>query len=321
MPLTTWLTCMEQQRNNLAFSGAPASVWAVVLMWNQAPETLRCIQSLRQSDWPALSILVVDNGSRADEAALVSSACPDLPMLRLPVNHSVSRGYNAGANFAFDHGADCVLLINNDTLAEPDMVSRLMSAAGGLGTGVVAAPAIYYAHDPQAVWSLGGRWRRLSQTIVMVKRMPDLAPDCLAQEWLTGCCLLIPRAIWRATTGFDENLLFYFEDWDFSLRARQSGARLVCVTGARLRHVTGASSLKRMGRLAGDWKYWRLMGLNGCRFYRKHFGAGSILISTAWVVARETLKLRFGRSMGYLSGVLAALGRQAPRLDSSAPPM
>ena len=81
-------------------------VTAVVLSWNGTEETLGCLRSLAAATYPALSVVVVDNGSTDDVAAAVAGASPDVRVIRLDENRGFSGGVNAGLEAALASGAD-----------------------------------------------------------------------------------------------------------------------------------------------------------------------------------------------------------------------
>lgn len=59
----------------------------------------------------------------------------------------------------------------------------------------------------------------------------DYNPLTLETAWCSGACLLIPRSIFLATSGFDENIFMYCEDVDLSWHAQVKGYKTkICPT-------------------------------------------------------------------------------------------
>ena len=69
-------------------------VTAIVLNYNGAHLLPDCLSSLRSQDWPALEILVVDNGSIDDSASVAASY--NVRWLPLGQNLGFSRANNQG---------------------------------------------------------------------------------------------------------------------------------------------------------------------------------------------------------------------------------
>ena len=131
-------------------------VMAIVLNWNLLDDTCRCVSSLRQSDYPNLTLAVVDNGSDPDlYSQLRSRLTEDVALLRSELNLGFAEGNNLGLRYALEHGADYVLVINNDTVVAPDMVRRLVAVAEAQPDAGLLGPVIYYLQPPDQVWFAG----------------------------------------------------------------------------------------------------------------------------------------------------------------------
>jgi GT2 family glycosyltransferase len=76
-----------------------------------------------------------------------------------------------------------------------------------------------------------------------------------AIDILTGCVLLVPVQAWTRFNGFDERYVMYYEDFDFLLRARDSGvpAYLVVEPELRVLHKVSRTVLQR-GRWNRDYR-------------------------------------------------------------------
>ena len=60
-------------------------------------------------------------------------------------------------------------------------------------------------------------------------------------SWLTGACLAVSKQVWQATGGFDPDYFLYWEDVDYSQRAKAVGARLVVRNDLVVTHDVGAT--------------------------------------------------------------------------------
>ena len=110
-------------------TGAPPTVTVVVLNWNNLPDTIECLESLRAVTYPALRLLVVDNGSTDGSEAALRARFPGLELLQTGENLGFAGGNNAGIRRALEGGADHVLLLNNDTTVDPGFVTAMVDAA------------------------------------------------------------------------------------------------------------------------------------------------------------------------------------------------
>ena len=99
--------------------------------------TCAMVESLRRHVTAPLEIIVVDNGSARDEAAMLRERYPGIKALRSERNLGFAGGNNLG--FAAAAG-DYLLLLNNDTEVEDDTLHYLCETlAGNPAIGAVCA--------------------------------------------------------------------------------------------------------------------------------------------------------------------------------------
>lgn len=231
------------------------TITSIVLAWNRREDTLACLASLAGLENPHgcdHRIVVVDNGSRDGTAAAVHEAFPGLDVLVLPDNVGFAAGANAGLRHALAEGANWTLLVNNDTVAEPKLLARLLEVTAGPNVGLVT-PTICYADAPDRIWPSAG-WRRPLTLAAFDTTARPPTTDPYDVDWATGCCLLVRRQVWEQIGLFDERFRVYYEDHDLCLRAKAAGWRILHAPGARVLHrvsaSTGAGSAAQMYLLA-----------------------------------------------------------------------
>jgi hypothetical protein len=220
-------------------------VCVVILNWNGRDLTLRCLEDLRKSDYPEVTRVIVDNGSTDGSTEAIVKAFPDVGIIRNSANLGWAGGSNQGIAWGLAHGADYLLTLNNDTWADPAMISNLVAAATKLQDQVVTIPKIYLGSDPTRFWFACGRvnfWTGLFSNpafnMIDDGRF-DSSPEV---EYASGCCILIPRGIVERVGGFDDSFFSYVEDVDWSIRCRRAGFRIFLCPTAKLWHdvsVTG----------------------------------------------------------------------------------
>lgn len=250
----------------------------LVLNWNGLEDTLALLPTLERcrmpEDW-RMAVTVIDNGSSDGSPARIREAFPAVEVLELNENRRFAGGNNAGIRHALDAGADAVMLLNNDTAADPLLAEKLLQAlAEDPGAGA-AAPLIYYAPPTDLLWYAGGECRPgLAYTAHRGIRSRDAGQYRSVEQtgYLTGCCLLAPRAVWERVGLLDEAYFIYGEDADWSLRARESGYRLLFVPTARLWHKVSASA----GGAASPWKIYQRLRANVTLFRRHARGIGRL---------------------------------------------
>jgi GT2 family glycosyltransferase len=263
---------------------------------------------------------VVDNGSVDGTAEVVAERFPEVEVLRLERNTGYTGGCNLGIRHAFGRGADYVLLLNNDTVVDPEAVGELVGAAATWPRPALLSPLILYHSAPEVVWYGGGLVDLASGLTAHEYAESRLHPDWpYRTQWANGCACLIGRRAYEEIGGLDPAYFASYEDVDLSLRARRKGLDVVVIPGAKVWHKVSAS-------WRGQGQFYFYTVRNRLYFLRKfsgpgvalawsaRLGAGAVAYGLAAAVRRRTAEAK--AYLFTLGGVLAFLagGRgRAPR--------
>jgi len=217
-------------------------VVALVLNWNNLPDTLECVDSLERSDYSNLAVWVVDNDSREDPSTVLYERHPGVRVLRNARNLGYGAGNNSGLRRAIDDGAVYVLLLNNDVVVAPDTVRRLVMVAEADGSIAMATPRVFCYDRPTEVYWDGGtiNWET-GETPHDSLGLP-VEGELKRSEWLDGCSLLVRVSAIQDIGLLDERYFLYFEDAEWSVRALRRGWMNVVVLQARAWHKVSRST-------------------------------------------------------------------------------
>lgn len=215
-------------------------VAAIVVTWNGGAVTRRCVESVRRSRSADVTVVLVDNGSEAAERSALATAWADVPgveLVLLDENRHFAGGVNAGAERALALGATHLLVMNNDTELAEDCVAQLLRAWRERPEAGIYGPVLLDLHDRRPL-SLGERYAlwslALPRTLLKVRSTGDGRPYSVGG--IMGSVILITRECFAATGPYREDLLVYYEEVDFCLRARARGFQPVVVPRAVALH-------------------------------------------------------------------------------------
>lgn len=226
----------------------PPRIWIIVLTYNGRDDTRRCLRSL-ETVRDAAAVLVVDNASRDGTAAVVRAEFPWCRLLENPVNAGFAGGNNVGMRYALETGADWALLLNNDTVVAPTLVTRLAEAARARPEFQLLGPVINALDRPDEVMSdgcvfnppgLNGFFQRLPVPVTGAG-----PPAVVEVDVVNGCCLMIAAEVVRRVGYFDERFFLYHEETDYCLRAARAGFRCGVVGDVLVWHKRGAGTKDR----------------------------------------------------------------------------
>lgn len=225
---------------------------AVILVnYNGRQYNTACIESLLaqkdSGDSYEIKIYVVDNASQDDSMQMIQErygADERIETILLDDNYGFSYANNVGIRRAEEWGTDYVLLLNNDTEVQEDMLAQLMACAER-HPGSVIAPKIYYSDHRNILWSAGGA---VSPVIRKVRHigLDQVDKGQFDQErrigFATGCCLLMSREVIERAGFLDERFFLYYEDTEYCFRLQKKGIAIYYCPQAVVYHKVGASS-------------------------------------------------------------------------------
>jgi hypothetical protein len=281
-------------------------VYVMLLHWNDAENTLDCLQSVYELDYPNFRALVLDNGSTDGSIQQVREAFPQPEYLLSEHNLGFAGGANVGLDYAQRQGASYVFFVNNDTVVERSALKELVRFAQDHPRAGLLAPKIYFYYDPTRIWAAGSRLVQLPPRIKMIglgKRDHPRYNVLRRLDYVTGCALLIRREVLETVGGFD--LTFspaYHEDYDYCARVATKGWEIWYVPGAQVWHKDYGSH-----RVEGAKAF--NLGKNIVPLYLRHFHPPrlSLALFVVWAVLRELVKGNLGFVRSYLAGVRAGL--------------
>jgi GT2 family glycosyltransferase len=215
-------------------------VTAVVLNYNGADDTVACVCSLKQVAYPALDILVVDNGSTDDSVMSIRERIPGLNLVETGKNVGFAGGNNFGIRQALASGSEFLLVINNDTLVEPDFLDPLVDVLLGDPGSAVATGTICYYPEKDTVQYGGGAligWRASGFSKNVGNPYSTVAHAQVSPvTFASGCLMLVRASDIRELGMFDERFFLYCEDVELCLRFSRAGRRLLYVPQSRIFH-------------------------------------------------------------------------------------
>ncbi len=206
----------------------------VTVNYRSAAATIGLLRSLEHQTDRAFDVIVVDNDSPADDRAALSSYAALSPLNLELIMSDDNRGFSGGNNVAIRkalaQGAEWILCINPDTRVGEDFIASLtrrLPAAHSL----VGLPL---AEGERTAFGGGVRW--LSPTLAHIYEPNGRADNCI------GAGMAVHRDVFERAGLLDERFFLYFEDAEFSLRARAAGFPVAFLDGPVIAHAVSATT-------------------------------------------------------------------------------
>jgi len=209
------------------------TIFVIVLNYNGNETILNCLSSIYQSDYLKFEVVLVDNDSQDGSFELAKKNFSRAHFIKSPENIGFARGNNLGIRFALEKFADYVLVLNNDAYLEKNTLSKLLSLAQSRNKSAIINPLILNENG-QDIWFAGGTIQWLKMKTLHLKKVISNNP--YQTQYCTGCAMFIDKEIFKKIGLFDERYFLYYEDADFSVRAKKAGFNLLICPSAKVTH-------------------------------------------------------------------------------------
>lgn len=230
----------------------------VVVNWNAGDQLVAMADSIALHHSGLVdSLIIVDNASSDNSTALVEARAATLPFPLHVIRNDVNRGFGAACNQGGSIATgDYVLFLNPDTALFENSLSTPISYMSRTEAADIGIVGIQLLDENGEVARSCSRFPSLRQFFAQALGINRLRPFRLWTqpmiEWahdadrevdqVIGAFFLMRRSLFDRLHGFDERFFVYFEEVDFSFRAKQAGFRSVYLAGAQAFHAGGGTS-------------------------------------------------------------------------------
>jgi N-acetylglucosaminyl-diphospho-decaprenol L-rhamnosyltransferase len=258
----------------------------VIVNWNAGPALLECLRSVAQSaheGWLLNRVVVVDNASTDGSADRLDGLGLPLTVIRSSRNCGFAAACNLGAQGAT---AEYLLFLNPDTRLTSDALGKSIQCISASEQNKIGILGIQLVDENGNVSRTCARFPSVSMFLTRMLGLGRVLrryfPEHFYTEWdhkssrpieqVMGAYFLVRSSLFKKLGGFDERFFVYFEEVDFSLRARYAGWDTYFLASAQCYHRGGGSSDQIKARRL----YYSLQSRLFYAF--KHFGRGKTAV-------------------------------------------
>ena len=236
-------------------------VSVLVINYDGQEDTLDCLKLLQKIKHPnfTFSVIVFDNGSKEPFVPQTRFQPENTTVLRSDANLGFTNGNNSAYKYAVEHdNPDYILLLNNDTVVDPNFLVELLACATQNEKVGLVTPKIYFypgreyhqdsytkAEKGKVLWYAGGSidWKNLDAFHRGVDELDRGQFDNQAtSDFGTGCTILIPKTVIDQVGFFAEDYFVYLEDVDLCQRMQLAGYPIYFCPHSVVWHKNAGSS-------------------------------------------------------------------------------
>lgn len=278
---------------------SPLQLSILIVTYNSKDTIKECLDSvfLACKDLQA-EVVVVDNHSSDGTQELLGQLIPEYADLFLQMNKT-NRGFAIGNNQALQLAqGEHIMILNPDTIVEPDTLIELLSALKADKTIGAVAPQLQFPDG--SVQRTCRRFPVHRDVIYHVLGLASLFPqsphfngwkmgdfDHLTRQVVdqpAGAALLVRGHLLRALNGFDENFPMFFNDVDLCKRIWEAGYTIWYLPEHVIQHLGGASvkQVKMKMTISSHVSFFRYFEKHFTRMYQQPFNfiAGVLLYAS-----------------------------------------
>jgi len=204
-----------------------------ILSYNGESYLPDCLQSLSGIDYPknGYDVMILDNASSDTSVRFIKNNYPEYKLIESKVNTGFAGGHNIIWQKAKELKADYLVLLNQDTIVEPDFLSKLVGAAETDCTIAACQSLMMLWPKKDLINSAGNVLHYLGFGYVggylsPRSEWPVIPSSQLIDGYASGGCVLYKMSALEKVGLFDEAFFAYQEDLDLSWKLRLAGYKI-----------------------------------------------------------------------------------------------
>jgi len=245
----------------------------VILNYNQAKMTLKCVNSVLAQSYSPIEIVVVDNHSDESDFEYLSRVLPaEAKLLRTDSNLGYARGNNAGVKMETGSCPEYIMILNNDVLLNDVRTCEKLTGTLQHDELMVACSPLVF--DPKTMVR--------SEQSVQVRRIPNYLELLVCHSWwlkrlplfrryfdrytyadripfplnsnihcesINGCCFVVRKTFLDVIQNLDEGTFLYNEELILGWQIKNHGKKACLNTSTVVLHNHGTTTGHRHGRI------------------------------------------------------------------------
>lgn len=212
----------------------------IILNWNGLEDTKLCLEHVQKMTYPNYEVIVVDNGSSAEEKAYLSKL-KGITYVDNPVNHGFAGGQTDGYNHS---NGEFIFLLNNDAVVQSDYIDKAIPHFTDESVAVVGGKSFFW-NDNEPLFNKTNRfYSYMTVDPLSAETTLNMTDLGIPQEVnvVSGSAVIVRRSVIERLGYLWEPFFAYYEETDLFSRYKRAGYRILYDPALHVWHKNGASS-------------------------------------------------------------------------------
>jgi len=211
----------------------------IILNWNGLKDTIECLESLKKITYPNYEVILVDNSSEGNDADVLEKRYKNyIKVIRNKENLGFCGGNNIGIKEAIKRSAKYILLLNNDTVVEPNFLDELIKTTLKDDKIAIVGSVIADYYTKKIVFTNA----KIDRKLKMERKIDYLNSDkdWWESEGVSGASMMLRvEDILKYSLFLDENLFLYCDEMDLCTRTKRKGLKVIIAGKSKVYHKEG----------------------------------------------------------------------------------
>ncbi len=251
----------------------------ITVNYNQTDVTCEMLDSVRRLSYPAIEVIVVDNGSSENPAEKIKQVYPAAKLISSEQNLGFAGGNNLGIEAA---AGQYLFFVNNDTVLTPDIIENLLKPFEEVENMGVVSPKIYYYDQPELIQYAGytpiNPCTARNRTIGQFEEDKGQYEKPHSVPYAHGAAMMVSRKVVDKVGMMPDFFFLYYEEFDWCEHIRKAGFEVFYEPKAKIYHKESVS----VGRLSPLKTYY--LSRNRILFMRRNASRMNLMLFTLFLV-------------------------------------
>jgi len=279
----------------------------VAVNYDHPQVTCDFIESLHKITYPNFEVIIVDNKSPNDDPGIIKERFPNVILYESHLNWGFAGGNNQGIMRA---KGEYVLLLNNDTIADPNFMEPLVEKLETNPQIGAVSPKIRFFYDPEIIQYAGfhpiNRLTVRNSAIGFREKDQGQFEEDSETAYAHGAAMMVPMRVIKEIGLMSYIFFLYYEEADWSYRIKKAGYQIWYVHNSLVYHKESVST----GKLSTLKTYY--LNRNRLVFMRRNIEGRDfylgIVYQLAIAIPKNIVVFLMKFKLGYVYAYLRAIG-------------